>query len=133
MPVLTIYKTVTHTDPDSDTPYTMTATKVLDCVTAHRTRFTLSSGANTKIWENDRPGLITANPLYSVIKNVGSGSAYISCDDTSTVPFLHEIPAGAIFDFFGESILGTDAYGNADTLYTIYAKGNTELEVDVFM
>lgn len=133
MPTLTIYKTVTHTDTDSGTPYTMTATKVLDCVTAHRTRFTLTSGANTKVWENDRPGLITANPLYTAIKNVGSGSAYLSFDDSTAVPFLHEIPAGAIHDFFGEAILGSDAYGNVETLATIYAKGNTELEVDVFM
>ncbi len=133
MPTLTIYKTVTHTDADSGTPYTMTAKKVLDCVTAHRTRFTLSTGANTKIWENDRPGLVTANPLYTAIKNVGAASAYLSFDDTATVPFLHEIPAGAILDFFGEIILGTDAYGVADSLSTIYAKGNTELEVDVFM
>jgi|JI10StandDraft_1071094.scaffolds.fasta_scaffold624162_2 hypothetical protein len=129
MPVLTVYKTVTYTDPDSDTPFTMTATKELNCETGQRARFTLSSGANTQIYANNTNGLTTANPLYVAIKNVGAGSAYIHLNDGAN-PFQHEIPAGAIFDFFGE-----DIYGNVgpDTLESIYAKGNTELEVDVFM
>lgn len=129
MPVLTIYKTVTYTDPDSETPYTTTATKTLNCESAQRTRFTLSSSASTQIIANGYPGLTAANPLYTAIKNVGSGSAYILFDD-GTNTFLHEIPAGAIFDFFGEDIWGS---GATDTFNSVYAKGNTELEVDVFM
>lgn len=129
MPVLTIYKTVTHTDPDSETPYTMTATKVLNCETGQRSRYTLSSAANTLVLTNGAPGLTTANPLYTAIKNVGAGSAYIVFTDSSNA-FEHEIPAGAIFDFFGEDIWG---FGTATTFQTIHAKGNTELEVDVFM
>jgi len=129
MPVLTIYKTVTYADPDSLTPYTMTATKTLNVETAQRTRYTLSSGSNTQILSNGYPGLTTANPLYTAIKNVGSGSAYILFDDGTSV-FSHEIPAGAIFDFYGEDIWGT---GGGDTFNAIHAKGNTELEVDVFM
>jgi len=129
MPVLTIYKTVTYTDPDSDSPYTTTATKTLNCESAQRTRFTLSSSSNTQILSNGSPGLTVANPLYTAIKNVGAASAYILFNDGANT-FLHEIPAGAMFDFFGEDIWGS---GTADTFDSIYAKGNTELEVDVFM
>ena len=129
MPELTIYKTVTYTDPDSGTPYTLSATKKLNCETGQRARYTLSSAASTQIFQNDVDGLTTANPLYTSIKNVGAGSAYIWIDD-ATNAFLHEIPTGAIFDFFGEDIWGSAASG---VLQTIYAKGNTELEVDVFM
>lgn len=129
MPTLNIYKTVTHTDAESGTSYTMTANKELNCETGQRARYTLSSAASTQIFQNNVDGLTTANPLYTAIKNVGSGSAYIWIDD-ATNAFLHEIPAGAIFDFFGEDIWGNAASG---VLETIYAKGNTELEVDVFM
>lgn len=129
MPTLTVYKTITYTDPDSDTPYTVTATKVLNCEAGQRTRFTLSSSASTQILTNGYLGLTVANPLYTAIKNVGAGSAYILFDD-GTNTFLHEIPTGAIFDFFGEDIWGS---GTADTFNAVHAKGNTELEVDVFM
>lgn len=129
MPELTVIKTITYTDPDSETPYSITATKILNCETGQRSRYTLSPSSNTQIVVNGQPGLTTANPLYIAIKNIGDNSAYIHIDDGSN-PFQHEIAAGAIFDFFGEVI-----YGNVgpDTFNSIYAKGDTELEVDVFM
>lgn len=133
MPDLTIFKTVTHNDPVSGAPYTMTARVVLVVNDAQRRRFTLSASSNTEIWENDRAGVVTANVQYTNIKNIGDNSAYLLFDDATTVPFIHELKAGADLDFFGEVVLGTDAYGNNDALASIYAKGDTELEVDVFM
>ena len=129
MPELTIYKTVTYTDPDSDTPYTMTARKVLNCETGQRSRYTLSNSSNTQIYANATAGLTTANPLYVAIKNVGAGSAYVLFND-GTSYFSHEIPTGAILDFFGEHIWGDTG---TLTLVNIYARGSTELEIDVFM
>lgn len=132
MPTLTVTKTVTYNDPDSATPYTMTATIQLDCETAHRTCFDLSASASTKIWENNRPGLVTANPQFTAIKNVGDNSAYLLFDDTAST-FIHELPAGAILEFFGETLLSSDAYANPGALSQIYASGDTKLEVDHFM
>lgn len=133
MPTLTVYKTITYTDPDSDTPYTITSTKVIECDSAQRLRFTLSTGANTQLLANNSSGLTTANPQYVAIKNVGSGSAYIMFSNPTAGSIEHEIPAGAIHDFFGEDIV-SDSYGGSDeTISTVHAKGNTELEVDVFM
>lgn len=132
MPTLTIIKTVTYLDPETETPYTLTATKALICDTAHRTNHVLSASTSTKIWENDRAGLVTANPQYTAIKNVGDNSAYVSFNG-GTVPFAFEVAAGAILDFFGENLLDTDTYNNIDALDSIYASGDTTLEVDVYM
>lgn len=132
MPDLTIFKTVTYPDPVSGSPYTMTARVVIVCEDAQRTKYHLSTGSNTKIWENNRPGLTTANPQYTNIKNIGENSAYLFFDDTTNV-FLHELKAGADFDFFGEHVLGDDAYTSNEELSQVYAKGDTQLEVDVFM
>jgi hypothetical protein len=131
MPNLTIYKTLTYTDPDSDTSYTMTATKVLSAEIAQRFRLSLSTAANTEIYQNNVPGLSPAKLLYMNIKNVGAGSAYILMDDTSNT-VIHEIAAGASFDLFGEDIYFSSYLGTVEIISQIFAKGNTEIEVDIF-
>lgn len=129
MPELTINLTVVYTDPESGNSYEITARKVLNCETAQRTNFVLSASSNTQIISNGAPGLTTANPQYINIENVGDNSAYILINDTA-FPFMHEIAAGAKLDLFGEDIWGT---GSETTFQSIYARGDTQLEVDVFM
>lgn len=129
MPELIANLTVSYTDPESGSVYEMTARKVMNCETAQRTRFTLSSASNTQIVSNGTAGLTTANPQYINIENVGDQSAYILINDGAN-PFEHEIAAGAKLDLFGEIIYGS---GAETTFQGIYAKGDTELEVDVFM
>lgn len=129
MPNLTITKTISFTDPDSGSVYPISSTKVLVCDEAHRTRFTLSTAANTRLFTNSAPGLITADPQYIAIKNVGAASAYININTLGN-DISHEIATDAIFEIFGEDMYGASGTG---VLTFIEAKGNTEVEIDVFM
>lgn len=132
MSTLTITRTVTYTDPDSSTPYTLTATKTLDVSVSYRKRYELSPSTSTKITAHTLPPFATSKLAYIYIFNSGSNSAYIAIHDGTNDPTQHEIPAGADLDLFGKDIWGA-VISSSDELLSIYAKGDTSIEVDLFM
>lgn len=133
MPTLTIRKTVTYTDPDSDLPYTITGSVKIDCSVAQRFRCALSPSTNTEIFEFGRQTLGTGKIAYICIKNLGADSAYIGFDDNQGDVSAFELAAGADFDLFGKDIYNDYPGGTVSRIYSIYAKGNTDLEVDIFL
>lgn len=132
MAVLSITKTVTYTDPDTGVSYQITKTVDLEAAQCDRRRYDLSTGTSQGIFFNLQKPYATGVVKYVRITNIGAtNSAYIFSDDGTNDATGHEIPKGAHYDFFGDYIWGAGI--NSDQrIDSIYARGDTSIEIDIF-
>lgn len=133
MSTFTVTKAIAFTDPDSDTVYDMQASIELDATVCYRDAYTLSASTSMLIFQNGEQPFSTGKVVYVFIHNTGDNSAYIAFqDDGANGATQHEIPAGSVYDFFGQDIWG-NVIASPEQLSLIYAKGDTTIEVDIFM
>lgn len=125
---LTVVKTVTY-----GTGYDITGTVVVPASISYRDLFILDPSTPTLIFQNDERPVATGDVKYLMIENTGANSAYIAMEDTNGAAMMHEIPAGTVWDSFGEDIMGNGAdWPTPETINAIYAKGNTTIKFDAF-
>lgn len=132
MPSVTVQKSIAYSDATTSTPYDLGGTVTIPCSVPYRDYHSLSPSSSTLLIQNGEAPIATGDIKYMLIYNTGANSAYIAIQPVSGSAIFHEIPTGTVFDFFGQRIMDT---GNAPggLIDTIFAKGNTTIEVDIFM
>lgn len=132
MATATIIKTVTYSDPDSSTSYNVTATKEIEAQQCDLRRYDLSPSTSQEIFSNLQKPYATGQVKYIRITNIGAtNSAYIAIDDGTNDATIFEVAPGVDHDFFGDDIWGA-GINNDQRIDTIWARGNTSIEVQIF-
>lgn len=131
MATLTVHHNFAYS-ASSGTSFDLANSKTIQCANAYQDVHALSSSASTLIYEANKDGISSAGPAYFEIRNVGAGSCYVALDVTTSGAICFEIPTGAMWWFFSDSIDGASTIASANILLNVYAKGNTTIEVDYF-
>ncbi len=133
MPELEITKTVQYTDPDTLRPYDLTATIKLQATLCYRDNYVLDATTAKRIIITGTEALFSGDVKYAFIKNVGDNSAYIGIHAGGAAYSIIEIPPGCDHDFFGKNISNSISSPDPTMFDKVEAKGNTTIEVDVFV
>lgn len=129
MASVTVQKSITY-----GTGYDITATVVIPVSLVYRDEYILSPSSSTQLIQNEQRPVATGDIKYLFIYNSGSNSAYVAIEDFAGDAVMHEIPAGTVWDSFGEDIMGSSSdWPTPSRINAIYAKGDTTLKVDIFL